>query len=74
MQDAFLVALERGIGARADTTAAAWLRTTVRNLYVGDLRAAARRPKWTAIDPAVLDASWRDHDDRYADYLEALRR
>lgn len=44
LQTALLAAVQAGIPGGPEARAAAWLRSTVRNLYFGHLRAAGRRP------------------------------
>lgn len=52
--------------------AAAWLRTTVRNLMWNDLRKASRRPRRVSMELAELDAEWGKHEHELPDYLSAL--
>ena len=73
LHDAFLVSLERGICEWQSAAAAAWLRTTVRNLLFNDLRKLARRPTRVAMDLAQLEASWEEHGELFHKYLEALQ-
>lgn len=55
-QDAFLAALHLGVDRWAAGAASAWLRTAAKNLFLMQLRAERRRPRWTSLDD--VEASW----------------
>lgn len=60
LQDAFIAAIEQELPSRPAPVAAAWLRTTVRNLYLMGLRAAHNRPAVAELsDQAAIDAAWQ---------------
>jgi len=56
-QDALLAALQVGVDGLPADEAAAWLRTTSRNLFLMELRQLRRRPPVVAVE--VLERQWQ---------------
>jgi len=78
VQDALLAALHKGIEARPEAQAAAWLRAAVRNLWRMHVRTQSRRPEHVALDtsPEIADVALARHGgpDRSGDvFVLALR-
>ncbi len=71
LQDAFLAGLSHGVAGQTRERAAAWLRTTARNLYFMELRAARSRPAMRSLER--LDAEWHEsttaREDAFSDAL-----
>ncbi|MEC7583929.1 MAG: RNA polymerase sigma factor [Planctomycetota bacterium] len=58
LQDALLAAVAEGLPERPDAVARAWLRTTIRNLWLMELRRRQRRPPLGPLtDHALADAA-----------------
>lgn len=78
VQEALLAGLHKGIDARADDDAAAWLRGAVRNLWRMHVRQQRRRPGHVALgaDAGLAEAALARHggDDGSGDaFVAALR-
>ena len=71
VQDAFLVALEKGISELDPSASAAWLRATARNMFRVHLRTLGRRPRHLDLDH--LDLAWVERRGDDDDYRAALR-
>ena len=65
LQDALLAAVEKGVPDKPDPLAAAWLRATVRNLFLMKLRTERSRPApRTLTDEAAVNAAFEHYAGR----------
>lgn len=73
-QDALLAALHKGIDARPDRDAAAWLREAARNLWRMHLRTQRRRPRHVELAAAETALLRHGEDGERGDaFVAALR-
>lgn len=74
LQDALTAALRAGVDRdRDDTTAASWLRSTGRHLFLSALRRQERRPAVELLPEALAEVAWRRHArSGSSDYVDAL--
>ncbi|MFT4515055.1 MAG: RNA polymerase sigma-70 factor (ECF subfamily) [Planctomycetota bacterium] len=71
LQDALLAAVEKGIPEKPDAVAAAWLRGTIHNLFLMELRRRRTRPALAALTDEASVAAAFAHYTRVDDSGDA---